>query len=87
MSLCFPNDSRSYDASRNLVRFWGYDSALEIPFFLDVRALHKLVQQMRNEEAGYLEAFDAALDRVRETARKVYSQSQRDAYLLQESDF
>ena len=30
MTLDFPNESRSYDAKRNLVRFWGYDSALEI---------------------------------------------------------
>jgi len=29
MSLMFPNESRSYDATRRAVRFWGYDHAME----------------------------------------------------------
>ena len=54
MTLNFPNGSRSYDARRNLIRFWGYDSALEISFFVEVSALNKLNPQTRNAEAGYL---------------------------------
>lgn len=38
MTLNFPNASRSYDETRNLIRFWGYDSALEICFFIEARA-------------------------------------------------
>jgi hypothetical protein len=87
MTLNFPNGSRSYDARRNLIRFWGYDSALEIAFFVEVSALCKLIPQTMNEEAGYLEAFDAALDRVHETARKVYSRARKGAYLLAAADF
>ena len=87
MTLNFPNGSRSYDARRGLIRFWGYDSALEIPFFAEVSALFKLIPQTRNVEAGYLETFDAARGRIHETARKIYSQSRKDAYLLAAVDF
>lgn len=87
MTLNFPNGSRCYDARRNLVHFWGYDSALEISFFVEVSALCKLIPQMRNVEAGYLEAFDAAQDRIHETARKVYSRAGKGAYLLAAADF
>jgi hypothetical protein len=87
MTLNFPNGSRSYDATRNLVRFWGYDSALEISFFVEVSALYKLHPQTRDVEAGYLEAFDAARDRIHETARKVYSRARKGAYLLAAADF
>lgn len=69
------------------MRFWGYDSALEISFFVEVNALHKLDPQMRNLEAGYLEAFDAARDRIHEAARKVYSKTRKEAYLLAVADF
>jgi hypothetical protein len=87
MTLNFPNGSRSYDARRNLIRFWGYDSALEISFFVEVSALYKLNPQTRNVEAGYLEAFDAARDRIHETARKAYSRARKGAYLLAAADF
>jgi len=87
MTLSFPNESRSYDAKRNLVRFWGYDSALEISFFVEVGALYKLSPQTKNSEAGSLEAFDAARDRIHETARKVYSKTRKGAYLLAAADF
>ena len=87
MTLNFPNESRSYDARKNLVRFWGYDSALEISFFIEVGALYKLNPQTRNVEEGYLEAFDAARDQIHETARKVYSRARKDAYLLAAADF
>jgi len=87
MTLNFPNGSRSYDARRNLVRFWGYDSALEISFFVEASALCKLKPQTRTVEAGYLEAFDAARDRIHETARKVYSRARKGAYVLAAADF
>ncbi len=87
MTLNFPNRSRSYDARKNLVCFWGYDSALEISFFIEVGALYKLNPQTRNVEEGYLEAFDAARDQIYETARKVYSRTRKDAYVLAAADF
>ena len=87
MTLNFPNESRSYDSTRNLIRFWGYDSALEISFFIEVNALNKLDPVARSVEAELLEAFDAARDRIHETARKVYSRSRKDAYVLTAADF
>ena len=42
MSISFPNATRSYDPVKGRVRFWGYDGAIEISFFLDDRALRKL---------------------------------------------
>ncbi len=87
MPLNFPNGSRSYDERRNVIRFWGYDSALEISFFVEVGALFKLCPQTKNVEAGYLEAFDTARDRIHETARKVYSRARKDAYILAAADF
>ena len=87
MTLNFPNESRSYDSTRNLIRFWGYDSALEISFFVEVSALDKLDPVARSVEAEFLEAFDAARDRIHETARKVYARSRKDAYVLAAADF
>ena len=74
MTLNFPNGSRSYDAKRNLIRFWGYDSALEISFFLEVSALCKLNPQTRNVEArmpstGMLPSLSEAKSRVRSFRR------------------
>jgi len=34
MRLNFPNNSRSFDANRSRVCFWGYDSTIEISFFV-----------------------------------------------------
>jgi hypothetical protein len=87
MTLNFPNESRSYDSTRNLIRFWGYDSALEISFFVEVSALNKLDPMARSVESEFLEAFDASRDRIYETARKVYSRSRKDAYVLAAADF
>jgi hypothetical protein len=87
MTLNFPNQNRSYDASRNRIRFWGHDNALEIAFFVEASALYKLDPQARNVEAELLEAFDGARDRIHETARKVYSRARNGAYLLAAADF
>ena len=87
MTLIFPNESRCYDRRRELIRFWGHDSALEISFFVEVGALCKLNPETRHMEAAYLEAFDAARDRIHDIARKVYSRGRRDAYLLAATDF
>src|SRR3546814_13680382 len=72
--LTFPNLSRSYDARRDLVRFWGYDSALEVAFFVETSALCKLRPETGKLEAAYLDAFDAAREQILAVAPKVYSQ-------------
>ena len=89
MTLNFPNPSRSFDATRNCVRFWGYDSAIEISLFVEVDALRKLCPEMSNVEAGFLKAFDAARKRIHEVANKVYvrGRSGSYAYSLAVEDF
>jgi len=87
MALGFPNRSRSYDARRNLIRFWGHDSALEISFFVEVAALRKLCSQTMDDEAAYLAAFETVRDRIHDAARSAYSRTQKDVYLLAATDF
>lgn len=87
MALSFPNVSRSYDAKRQAVCFWGYDSALEITFFIEVEALRKLWRQGAELEAGYLQAFDAAREQIFAAARKVYARTRPGPYLLAAADF
>lgn len=89
ITLAFPNKSRSFDSKRNRVRFWGYDSAIEISFFLDADALEKLNPEMGVAEAGILKAFDAARERIQEVADKVYSRDREKsyAYTLAAEDF
>jgi len=80
MTLNFPNPCRSFDATRNRVRFWGYDSAIEISFFVEADALHQLCPEMSNVEAGFLKAFDAARRQIHEVADKVYVRGRRGSY-------
>lgn len=87
MTLNFPNASRSYDETRNLVRFWGYDSTLEISFLVDAGALCELVPQTGSLEADCLGTFDAARERILEAARRVYTRGRHGPYLLSAADF
>ena len=47
MALNFPNPSRSYDATRRAVWFWGHDSAMEASFFVNEDALKRIQPDMR----------------------------------------
>ena len=87
MALNFPNVSRSYDATANRVRFWGYDDAIEVPFFLEVGALLRLYPETPNVESRILAAFDAARDRIIEAAGRVYSPRRKSFYVLAAADF
>ncbi len=87
MPLIFPNQSRSYDATRRAVRFWGHDSAMEVSFFVTEDALKRIQPGMRFDEAGLLGAFDANRDLIYATAIKVYARGRRGSYDLVSSDF
>ena len=89
MSLSFPNPSRSFDAGRNRVRFWGYDSAIEVSFFVEADALKRLCPEMSSAEAGFLQAFDTARVRIHEVADKVYVHGGKGtySYILAAKDF
>ena len=89
MKLSFPNPSRSFDASRRRVCFWGYDSTIEISFFVEPDALKRLCPEMSDAETGFLRAFDAVRNRIHEVADKVYARGGKEsfAYILAAEDF
>jgi Protein of unknown function (DUF1488) len=87
MVLNFPNGSRAFDATRRAVRFWGYDSAMEVAFFVTEDALKRLERHMRLDEAGFLRAFDSNRDLICATAVKVYARGDKGSYDLVGSNF
>lgn len=87
MSLNFPNFSRSFDATRDAVRFWGYDSAIECSFFVTRGVLKSLVPNLFPEETDLLTAFDMHRERICGAATRVYSRGSRGSYELNASDF
>jgi hypothetical protein len=86
MALTFPNPSRSFDATRRAVRFWGHDSAMEWSFFVTEEALKRLHQEMTGDEAGMLRAFDAHRARIEVAASKAYRTGRRGSYELGAAD-
>lgn len=86
MTLNFPNPSRSYDAARHCVRFWAYDEALEISFFLNEDALFSIDRKTIRSEAGFLDAFDLHRVRIFKAASRVYSRRSKGSYTLAASD-
>ena len=84
--LSFPNQSRSYDARQNCVRFWAYDQALEIPFFVDADALCCIDPNVTRDEPGLLGAFDLHRARIFKAADGVYFRRHRGSYTLTASD-
>lgn len=82
MRLNFLNPSRSYDANRSRVQFWGYDSAFEISFFVEADALKQLCPDISNNEMEFLHAFDTARSRIIEVAEQVYSNGKMRKFVL-----
>lgn len=87
MTLSFPNPSRSYDAVAHRVRFWGYDRAMEVSFFVEENALSKLQPRMGGVEEDILRAFDGARERILSVAAAVYAKGRRNPFILAEADF
>jgi hypothetical protein len=87
MALIFPNASRSYDQTRDAVRFWGYQSSIECSFFVTASALRRVQPNVRADEAGFLDAFDANRDLICKTAEKVYARGRKGSYELVAEDF
>ena len=83
----FPNHSRSYDATRHAVRFWGYDSAIEASFFIDENALARIQPGVRPDESGFLSAFDANREKICAAAARIYVRGSRGSYDLGASNF
>lgn len=87
MSLTFPNQSRSFDATRCAVRFWGHDGAMEASFFVTEDALRKLTANMKFDEKAILSAFDLNRELIYATAAQVYRRGRKGSYELQAADF
>ena len=80
MRLSFPNPSRSFDVTKSCVCFWGYDSVIEVLFFVEADAFKWLCSEMDSAETGFLNAFDAARNRIHEVANKVYVGGNKGSY-------
>ena len=87
MALEFPNLNRSYDARGQRVRFWGYDRAMEVWFFVESEALRKLALHDLDLEADFLAVFDEMRQHIHAVARKLHGQGRREAYTLIAADF
>jgi len=83
----FPNQSRSYDATRRAVRFWGSDSAIETSFFINEDALTRIQPGVSLDEPGFLSVFDANRDLICAAAAKVYVRGKKGSYDLGANDF
>ncbi|MGA2566085.1 MAG: DUF1488 domain-containing protein [Pseudolabrys sp.] len=64
MAINFPNRSRSYDATRRAVHFWGYDRSMESSFFVTVDALNRIQPNLRLDAVDLLRAFDINRERI-----------------------
>jgi len=87
VALIFPNASRSYDRTRDAVRFWGYRSSIECSFFVTTSALRRVQPNVCADEAGFLGAFDANRELICKIAEKVYARGLRGSYELVAEDF
>jgi hypothetical protein len=85
-ALSFPNQNRSYDATRRAVRFWGYDSVIESSFFVPEESLKQLQPNMGFNESGLLAAFDLHRDRILAAAARVYARGRKGSYELLVAD-
>jgi hypothetical protein len=87
MALSFPNGSRSYDATRRAVRFWGHNSAMESSFFLTADGLKRLQSDVAAGQDAALRVFDTHRQLIYAAAAKVYARGRKGSYDLTASDF
>jgi hypothetical protein len=86
LAVSFPNRSRSYDATRRAIHFWGYDRSMESSFFLTADALKQIQPNLQSDVTGLLQAFDINRDRIYAIAAKVYARGRRGSYDLNVAD-
>jgi len=89
VKLLFPNPCRIYDETQQRVRFWGYDSAIEVSFFIDTAALKLMCPNMENVETEYLQAFDSKISRIHDVAERMYEARKSRTFdiILSANDF
>ncbi|MEW9586495.1 DUF1488 domain-containing protein [Paraburkholderia sp. DGU8] len=81
-ALQFPNPSRSYDASRHCVCFWGYDNSREITFLVDDAILRNLQSGVGSDERSILGAFDQGRENILDIAKKLYVGGAQNRYSI-----
>jgi hypothetical protein len=86
LAISFPNQSRSYDATRHAVRFWGYDRSMENSFYVTADALSQMQPNLQLDAGSLLRAFDINRDRIYAIAAKVYARGRRGSYDLNVAD-
>ncbi|MGL4285380.1 MAG: DUF1488 domain-containing protein [Phreatobacter sp.] len=86
MAISFPNASRSFDAARRSISFWGYDSTFEFTFHIGEDALRSLNPDIRGDETSMLGVFDAHRGRIQAAAGVVYGRGRQSSYHLAASD-
>ncbi|MGI9522638.1 MAG: DUF1488 domain-containing protein [Hyphomicrobiaceae bacterium] len=79
-TLSFPNQSRSFDPASKRVRFWAYDGAIEISFFVECEAVRRLAKSKPVTEDEFLEAFDSVRDALHDVADRVYALGPKGSY-------
>jgi hypothetical protein len=82
VAIQFPNPSRSYDASRHCVCFWGYDNSREITFLVDCAMLRSLQPDVGSDERSILGAFDQVRENILELAKKLYVGGPQNRYSI-----
>lgn len=82
MSLNFPNSSRSYDASRRCVNFWGYDNTREIVFAVNTSVISHLSPSAGSDEPALLAAFDRHREQILTLARGLYAGGPQNRYTI-----
>jgi len=89
MTLKFPNQCRSFETAKKCIRFWGYDSIVEITFFIEPNAIAKLFPKAGSDEKTLLHGFDQTVDRIHQVARRMYEQNRIHScvYVLTANDF
>ena len=85
--MVFPNPSRSYDAARSVIRFWGHDRSMESSFFVTADALLRIQPNLQSDEAGLLRAFDSNRELIHAAAARVYARGRKGSYQLNANDF
>lgn len=86
MTLNFPNSSRSYDATRQGVRFWGHDRSMERAFLVTADALRRIAPAMQSDAADLLRVFDSNRERIHTIASRLYARSGKSSYALVAAD-
>ena len=80
MALAFPNPSCDYDEQRRCVRFWGYDSAIEVLIIVEASALLKLKPELDQSKTGFLEAFRSVRETIEKAALRRHVRNAQGSY-------